>query len=113
MTYPREYIVELLCRVDIVEVVKTFVPLRTRGSENQEHFGVCPFHRERTASFVVHRTKQFYHCFGCGAHGKAIKFLEVHSGLSFSKAVMYLAKRYRFYPKQWRAMRRQEARKTK
>ncbi|MGE8227262.1 MAG: CHC2 zinc finger domain-containing protein, partial [Stenotrophomonas sp.] len=69
---PDAFIDDLLARTDIVEVVGSRVPLKRQG---KEYASRCPFHDERSASFTVSPTKQFYHCFGCGAHGTAISFL--------------------------------------
>jgi DNA primase len=77
-------------RVDIVEVVERYVPLKKKGANYQ---ACCPFHNEKTPSFTVSPTKQFYHCFGCGAHGTAISFLMEHAGLDFPEAVKDLASR--------------------
>ncbi len=87
---PQPFLDELLSRVDIVEVVGQRVPLRQAG---REYTARCPFHEERTPSFTVSPAKQFYHCFGCGAHGNAIGFLMAHDGLSFPEAVEELAAR--------------------
>jgi DNA primase len=76
MSYPYQYVRALLDRVDIVEIVRLSIRLKTRGSENQEFVGLCPFHQERTPSFVVKYSRQFYHCFGCGIHGNTISFLK-------------------------------------
>lgn len=110
MRYSREYIDALLCRVEIVEVVRSFMSLERRG-RSMEHVGLCPRHSEKTPSFVVHVGQQFYHCFGCGIHGKVINFLMDYQGMTYQQAVMWLAKRYRFYPKEW-ARRRRQARTT-
>ncbi|NLW97771.1 MAG: DNA primase, partial [Xanthomonadaceae bacterium] len=69
---PDAFIDELLARTDIVEVIQARVPLKRQG---REYSARCPFHDERSPSFTVSPTKQFYHCFGCGAHGTAISFL--------------------------------------
>lgn len=87
---PDAFIDDLLARTDIVEVVGTRVPLKRQG---KEHAARCPFHDERSASFTVSPTKQFYHCFGCGAHGTAISFLMNYDRLEFLDAVDELAKR--------------------
>lgn len=87
---PSQFIDELLARVDIVEVIEARVPLKKAGRDWQ---ACCPFHDERTPSFTVSPTKQFYHCFGCGAHGSAIKFLMEYDRLEFVDAVEELAKR--------------------
>ena len=85
---PRVFIDELLSRVDIVDVVGKSVTLKKTGSNLQ---GLCPFHQEKSPSFSVSETKQFYHCFGCGAHGSAISFLMEYAGLTFTDAVEELA----------------------
>ena len=87
---PDAFIDDLLARTDIVEVVGARVPLKRQG---KEYAARCPFHDERSASFTVSPTKQFYHCFGCGAHGTAISFLMNFDRLEFLDAVDELAKR--------------------
>ncbi len=78
---PESFIEELLARVDIVELIERRVPMKRAGREYQ---ACCPFHDEKTASFTVSPQKQFYHCFGCGAHGSAIGFLMNYEGLELS-----------------------------
>ena len=85
---PQSFIQELLGRVDIVEVVDRHVKLKRAGAN---YVACCPFHSEKTPSFTVSPTKQFYHCFGCGAHGTAVGFLMEHGGLGFVEAVKELA----------------------
>lgn len=85
---PESFIQELLARVDITDVVGRYVQLRKGGANL---LGLCPFHTEKSPSFTVSPTKQFYHCFGCGAHGSAIRFLTEHTGASFPEAVRSLA----------------------
>ncbi len=85
---PQDFIDELMNRVDIVEVIDTRVPLKKAGREYQ---ACCPFHNEKTPSFTVSPAKQFYHCFGCGAHGTALGFLMEYEHLSFPEAVEALA----------------------
>ena len=85
---PASFISDLLARVDIVDVVGEHVKLR-KGGANM--LGLCPFHNEKSGSFTVSGAKQFYHCFGCGAHGTAIGFLMEYSGMSFPEAVRDLA----------------------
>jgi DNA primase len=85
---PESFIQELLARVDVVDVVGRYVQLRKGGANL---LGLCPFHNEKSPSFTVSPTKQFYHCFGCGAHGSAITFLMEHTGASFPEAVRSLA----------------------
>ncbi|WP_457668026.1 DNA primase [Thiolapillus sp.] len=85
---PPEFIDNLLSRVDVVDVINQRVPLRRAGSEYK---ACCPFHDEKTPSFTVSPNKQFYHCFGCGAHGTALGFLMEYDRLSFPEAVEELA----------------------
>lgn len=85
---PQEFIDDLLSRVDIVNVIDARVPLKKAG---KEYKGLCPFHSEKTPSFTVSSQKQFYHCFGCGAHGNAISFLMEHDRVGFRDAVEELA----------------------
>jgi DNA primase len=86
---PESFIQELLNRVDIVDVIDKSVPLKKAGAN---YSACCPFHNEKSPSFTVSPTKQFYHCFGCGAHGTAIGFLMEYAGLSFVEAIHDLAK---------------------
>jgi DNA primase len=85
---PQSFIQDLLNRVDIVDVVGRYVQLKKGGAN---FMGLCPFHNEKSPSFTVSPTKQFYHCFGCGAHGTAIGFMIEYSGLGFVEAVKELA----------------------
>ncbi|OHE62443.1 MAG: DNA primase [Thiobacillus sp. GWE1_62_9] len=85
---PRDFIDTLLARVDIVDVIDRRVPLKKAG---QNYQACCPFHSEKTPSFTVSPTKQFYHCFGCGAHGSALGFLMEYEHMSFPDAVGALA----------------------
>jgi len=85
---PREFIDDLLTRVDIVDLIDSRVPLKKSGSN---FVARCPFHTEKTPSFSVNRSKQFYHCFGCGASGDAISFLMDFNHLDFVEAVEDLA----------------------
>ncbi|KRC82949.1 DNA primase [Achromobacter sp. Root83] len=85
---PESFIQDLLARVDVVDIVGRYVQLRKGGANL---LGLCPFHNEKSPSFTVSPTKQFYHCFGCGAHGSAITFLMEHTGTSFPEAVRTLA----------------------
>ena len=86
---PNDFIQTLLARVDVVEVVDRYVPLKKAGAN---YTACCPFHSEKTPSFTVSPSKQFYHCFGCGAHGTAIGFLMEYGGKSFPDAVEELAR---------------------
>jgi DNA primase len=87
---PQHFIDELMARADIVEVIGSRVPLKKAGREFK---ACCPFHGEKTPSFTVSQAKQFYHCFGCGAHGTAIGFLMEYDKLGFVEAVEELASR--------------------
>jgi len=87
---PQAFIDDLISRTDIVELIDARVPLKKAG---HEYKACCPFHGEKTPSFTVSPTKQFYHCFGCGAHGTAIGFLMEYDRLSFPEAVEELAAR--------------------
>ena len=85
---PTGFIQDLLSRVDIVDVVGRHVELKKAGIN---HKGLCPFHGEKTPSFIVSPSRQTYHCFGCGVHGDALRFLMEHAGLGFVDAVHDLA----------------------
>lgn len=87
---PAHFIDQLLSRVDILDIIGSRITLRKAGSEYQ---ACCPFHQEKTPSFTVSQSKQFYHCFGCGAHGTAIGFLMNYDRLDFPTAVQELAQR--------------------
>ncbi len=86
---PQSFIDDLLNRIDIVEVIDARVPLKKTG---RDYSACCPFHNEKTPSFTVSQTKQFFHCFGCGAHGSAIGFLMDYDHLEFPEAVEELAR---------------------
>ena len=85
---PQDFIQQLLARVDIVDVIDKHVKLKKTG---QNYSACCPFHNEKTPSFSVSPTKQFYHCFGCGVNGSAISFLMEYSGMGFRDAIQELA----------------------
>jgi DNA primase len=85
---PESFKQDLLNRVDIVDVVSRYVQLKKGGAN---YLGLCPFHGEKTPSFTVSPAKQFYHCFGCGAHGNAIGFMMAYAGLGFIDAMKDLA----------------------
>ena len=87
---PDSFIQDLLARVDIVDLVESYVPLKKSGAN---YAACCPFHNEKSPSFTVSPTKQFYHCFGCGAHGTAIGFVMEYQGIGFIDAVKELASR--------------------
>lgn len=88
MAIPQSFLQDLLSRVDVVDVVGRYVQLKKGGANLM---GLCPFHGEKSPSFSVSPTKQFYHCFGCGRNGDAIRFLMEHVGYSFIEAVKELA----------------------
>ena len=85
---PKDFIQQLLNRLDIVDVVERYLPLKKAGAN---YAACCPFHNEKSPSFTVSPAKQFYHCFGCGAHGTAISFVMEYGGLGFVEAVKELA----------------------
>lgn len=86
---PRPFIDDLLARTDIVELIDLRVPLKKAG---KNYTACCPFHSEKSPSFTVSAEKQFYHCFGCGAHGNAISFMMAFEQLEFVEAIEELAK---------------------
>ena len=85
---PKSFIQDLLNRLDIVDVIERYVPLKKTGAN---FVACCPFHNEKSPSFTVSQSKQFYHCFGCGAHGTAIGFVMEHGGLGYVDAIEELA----------------------
>ncbi|MDN3553625.1 DNA primase [Halomonas almeriensis] len=87
---PQRFIDDLLARTDVVDIVSERVKLKKTG---RNHSGLCPFHQEKSPSFTVSADKQFYHCFGCGAHGNALRFLMEYDRLAFPEAVEQLAAR--------------------
>ena len=87
---PQHFIDELIARADIVEIIGGRVQLKKSG---REYRACCPFHNEKTPSFWVSPDKQFYHCFGCGAHGTVIGFLMQYEKMEFLEAVADLAQR--------------------
>lgn len=89
VSIPREFIAQLLEKIDLVDLINTHIPLRKKSAHN--YFACCPFHSEKSASFSVSQPKQFYHCFGCGAHGNAIDFIMQHERLSFPETIRSLA----------------------
>jgi len=91
MSIPQSFIQDLLSRVDIVDVVGRHVQLKKAGANFS---GLCPFHTEKSPSFTVSPTKQFYHCFGCGKNGNAIGFMMDYSGLHFVESIKDLAQSY-------------------
>ena len=90
MAIPNDFVDDLLEKIDIVDVIEEFVPLKKGGAN---YLACCPFHQEKTPSFTVSPAKQFFHCFGCGEHGTAIGFMMKYANLSFVEAVEKLANR--------------------
>ena len=88
---PQHFVQELLARADVVEIVGRYVQLKKTGANFS---GLCPFHSEKSPSFTVSPSKQFYHCFGCGKNGNAIGFLMDHTGAGFVEVVHDLAQQY-------------------
>jgi len=88
---PQHFIQELLARADVVEIVGRYVQLKKTGANFS---GLCPFHGEKTPSFTVSPSKQFFHCFGCGKNGNAIGFLMEFTGAGFVEVVHDLAQQY-------------------
>jgi DNA primase len=103
---PDSFKQDLLNRVDIVDVVSRYVQLKKGGAN---YLGLCPFHNEKTPSFTVSPAKQFYHCFGCGAHGNAIGFLMAYSTLGYVDAIKELAASAGMQVPEWRPPSAQEA----
>ena len=85
---PESFIQEILNRTDVVDIVDQRVKLKKSGAN---YSACCPFHQEKSPSFTVSPSKQFYHCFGCGAHGSAISFLMEYEGLTFVEAIQSIA----------------------
>ncbi|MGN0161264.1 MAG: DNA primase [Lachnospiraceae bacterium] len=90
MYYPEELVEEVRARNDIVDVISSYVKLQKKGSS---HFGLCPFHNEKSPSFSVSRSKQMYYCFGCGAGGNVITFIMEYEKFTFAESIRYLAER--------------------
>jgi DNA primase len=88
---PQETIQQIVSRIDIIEIINSFVKLRKRGSN---YLGLCPFHNEKTPSFTVSPSKEIYKCFGCGRSGNTITFLMEHEKLSYVEALKWLAAKY-------------------
>src|ERR1700760_1409982 len=87
----QQTIQQILSRIDIIEIVGSFVKLKTRGIN---YLGLCPFHNEKSPSFTVSSTKEIYKCFGCGRSGNAISFLMEHEKYSYVEALRWLAAKY-------------------
>ena len=87
----QESIQQILSRIDIVEIVGSFIKLKKRGAN---YLGLCPFHNEKTPSFTVSPSKEIYKCFGCGKSGNSISFVMEHEKYSYVEALKWLANRY-------------------
>ena len=92
--FNKESLENLRQRIDLVDVLSTYIEFKRSGSSYK---GLCPFHDEKTPSFIVQKGDSHYHCFGCGAHGDAIQFLMTHQKLSFADAVQTLAQRFQIH----------------
>ena len=90
MYYPDSVIDEIRTKNDIVDVISRYMQLRKKGSS---HFGLCPFHNERSASFSVNQQRQMYHCFGCGKSGDVISFVMEYENYTFREALKLLSDR--------------------
>lgn len=89
--YTKESLESLRHKTDLVEVISSYVPLTRSGASYK---GLCPFHDEKTPSFMIHKGDTHYHCFGCGAHGDAIHFLMAYQKMPFADAVQHLAEKF-------------------
>src|ERR1041384_4895032 len=90
-TFARESLELLRSRIDLIEVLSPHMKLQRAGASYK---GLCPFHDEKTPSFMIQKGDSHYHCFGCGAHGDAIQFLMTHLKITFIDAVENLAQRF-------------------
>lgn len=97
MSFKKKIIKAILNRADIVDIVANFLPIKQVSLKNTDEYVVsCPFHNERTPSFTITRQKQFYHCFGCGAHGNAIAFIVEFKGVTYAEAIIKVAELSKF-----------------
>ena len=87
----QETIQQIVSRIDIIEIISSFVKLKKRGVN---YIGLCPFHNEKSPSFTVSPSKEIYKCFGCGRSGNTISFLMEHEKYSYVEALKWLAKKY-------------------
>jgi len=95
MNLDKHRIEQIKNSVNIVDIINSYVPLKNNG---KNHFACCPFHNEKTPSFTVEENNQFYHCFGCGAHGDVIGFVMAYEGLEFIDALKRLDSTLEFMP---------------
>ncbi len=101
MTYPSAYIQELLARTDIYDLVSEDVCLKKMKYPGRWK-GLCPFHTERTPSFIVLQDRQFARCHGCGHCWGPIRYVVIMRGLTYEETIRWLACRYHFYYKEWK-----------
>src|SRR5450755_29923 len=87
----QETIQQIVSRIDIIEIISSFIKLKKRGTN---YIGLCPFHNEKTPSFTISPSKEIYKCFGCGRSGNTISFLMEHEKYSYVEALRWLANRY-------------------
>lgn len=94
MSFKKKVIKEILNHANVVDVIGHFLPIKRKGHDDNKHEYVtlCPFHNEKTPSFTITERKQFYHCFGCGAHGNAIDFVVEFTLVTYSEAIIEVAK---------------------
>lgn len=112
MAFSNGYIEALLAKANIVDVIRSTSSIILKSNKKWKDFygvrrerewiGLCPFHMEKTPSFTVSEDKQRYHCFGCGLSGRTIDFLMEYCRMEFYDAIMYLARRYHYYPRQYK-----------
>src|SRR5437660_11387024 len=91
MTLAADFAQNLKLQADIVRVVGEYVSLKKAGAQN--YSALCPFHKEKTPSFSVHATRQFYHCFGCGQSGDVFSFVQKVENISFPESVRVVAQK--------------------
>src|SRR5579864_7100107 len=91
MTFPTDFAQTLKLQADIVRIVGDYVSLKKAGAQN--YSGLCPFHKEKTPSFSVHATRQFYHCFGCSASGDVFSFVQKIENITFPESVRLVAQK--------------------
>ena len=94
MSFKKRVIGEILNQANIVDIVGHFLPIKRKGRNDnkREYVTLCPFHNEKTPSFTISEMKQFYHCFGCGAHGSAINFVKEFNYITPAEAILEVAK---------------------
>ena len=91
---PQEVIDQVRIQADIVDVIQSYIPLKKMGRDFK---ACCPFHNEKTPSFVVNQQRQWFHCFGCGKHGNVISFVMERENVDFPNAIHILARRYHIF----------------